>query len=90
MRAKKCQILCALAISAFLLLLPARCAAQESTPLTTAIHLGSADLHIQEDRSFKLSPNALQVARIIRVESDIARLSELTTAKNLSAGDRPW
>ncbi len=86
MRAKKCQILWALAISALLLLLPARCAAQESAPLTTAINRGSADLHIQEDRSFRLSPNALQVARIIRVDADIARLSELTTAKDPSAG----
>jgi len=86
MRGKKCQILCALAISARLLLLPARCAAQESAPLTTAINLGSADLHILEDGSFKLSPDALQVARIIRVDSDIARLSELTTAKNPSSG----
>jgi hypothetical protein len=86
MRGKKCQILCALAISARLLFLPARCAAQESAPLTTAINLGSADLHILEAGSFKLSPDALQVARIIRVDSDIARLSELTTAKNPSSG----
>lgn len=86
MRAKKCQILCTLAISALLLLLPTRCAAQESAPLTTAINLASADLPIQEDRSFKLSPNAMQVARIIRVDSDIARLSELTIAKDPSAG----
>ena len=86
MRAKKCQISCALAVSALLLLLPARCTAQESAPLTTAINLGSADLHIQEDRSFKLSPNALQVARIIRIDSDIVRLSELTTAQNPTAG----
>jgi hypothetical protein len=86
MRAKKCRILCALAISALLLLLPAIGAAQESAPPATAINPGSADLHIQEDRSFKLSPNALQVARIIRVDSDIARLSELTTSKNPSLG----
>jgi hypothetical protein len=86
MRGKKYSILSALAISALLLLLPARCAAQESAPLTTAINLGSPDLHHQEDPSFKLSPNALQVARIIRVDTDIARLSELTTAKNPSAG----
>jgi hypothetical protein len=80
------EVLCALAVSALLLLLPARFAAQESAPLTTAINLGSADLHIQEDRRFKLSPNALQVARIIRVDSDMVRLSELTTAKNPGAG----
>jgi hypothetical protein len=86
MRGKKCQILCALAISARLLLLAARCAAQESAPLTTAINLGSADLHIQADRSLELSPNALQVARIIRVDSDLTRLSELTTAKNPGSG----
>ena len=86
MRTEKCQILCALAISALLLLLPTRGAAQESASLTTAINLGSADLQIQEGRSFELSPNALQVARIIRVDSDIARFSELTTAKNPNAG----
>jgi hypothetical protein len=86
MQAKKCQILFAPAISALVLLLPARCAAQERAPLTTAINLGSADLHIQEDRSFRLSPSALQVARIIHVDSDLARLSELTNAKNPSTG----
>jgi hypothetical protein len=85
MRAKKCQILCALAVSALLLLLPAKYAAQVSAALSTATNLGSAHLQIQEDRSFKLSPNALQVARIIGVGSDIARLSELTTTKNPSA-----
>jgi len=86
MRAKKCQILCALALSVLLLLLPAGCAAQESTPPTTAVNPGAADLQVHEDRSFKLSPNAWQVARIIGVDSDIARLSELTTTKNPGGG----
>jgi hypothetical protein len=86
MQAKKCQVLFALAISALFLLLPERGAAQESAPLTTAANLGSADLDIQEDRSFKLPPNALEVARIIHVGPDIARLSELTTAKDPRAG----
>lgn len=84
MQAKKFPILCALAIGA--LLLPARCAAQETAPLTPALDLGSPHLRIQENRSFKLSPNALQVAQIIRFDSDLARLSELTASKNPSAG----
>jgi hypothetical protein len=86
MRAKKYQVLFAQAISALLLLLLARCAAQERAPLSTAINLAFADLHIQEDRSSRLSPSALQVARIIHVDSDLARLSELTNAKNPSTG----
>jgi hypothetical protein len=86
MRARKCGILCALVISALLLILPARAAAQESAPPATAINPGAADLDAQADGSFKLSPNALQVARIIGVDSDVARLSELTATQGPGAG----
>jgi hypothetical protein len=68
------------------LILSAVCSAQESGPVTTPVNPDSVDVRSQQHGRFKASSNALEVARITGVDSDIARLSELTTAENSNTG----
>jgi hypothetical protein len=76
----------ALFLLACFLMLSAVCSAQESGPVTTLVNPGSVDVRSQQHGPFKASSSALEVARIIGVDSDIARLSELTTAENSNTG----
>lgn len=85
MQAKRWRIRCALAVSVSLFILPAVCAAQGNRSEATAPNPGSTALLSQDGERFKLSPNALQIARIIAVEPLIARLSALTSTKDLNA-----
>ena len=85
MQAKRWRIRCALAVSVSLFILPTVCAAQENRTEATAPNPSSAALLGQDGERFKLSPNALQVARIIDVEPLIAKLSALTSTKDLNA-----
>ncbi len=70
------------------LFLPARIyVAQESAPqLPTAAKPCSSDFQPQEEMRLKLPPNALQVARVIGVDCDLARLSQLTTSESAAQG----
>jgi hypothetical protein len=86
MRANNCRIVYALTLLALFLVPPAACAAQGSAVPGATSNSGSASLNSQNNGRYNLSSNALQVARIIGVESDIARLSELTTAKTGNTG----
>ncbi len=81
MRVPKSMILCALAVSALLLVLFTTCPAQESHLVATDANPRFADTQSNEGERSKLPLNALQMARIIGVESDIEKLSSLTAAK---------
>ena len=81
MRVPKSMILCALAVSGLLLVLFTPCPAQESRPVAIEANHRFADTQIDEGERSKLPPNALQMARIIGVESDIEKLSSLAAAK---------
>ena len=85
MQARKWRIRCALAVSVSLFILPTVCAAQGNRPEAPAPNPGSTALLSQDGEGFKLSSNALQVARIIGVEPLIARLSALTVTRDLNA-----
>ena len=77
MRDPKSIILCALAVSGLLLVLFTTCPAQESHLVATEDNPRFADTQSNEGERSKLPPNALQMARIIGVESDIEKLSSL-------------
>ncbi len=77
MRVPKSMILCALAVSGLLLVLFTTCPAQESHLVATEANPRFADTQSNEGERSKLPPNALQMARIIGVESDIEKLSSL-------------
>jgi len=81
MRVSKSPILFALAVSGLLLVLFTTCPAQDSQLVAADANSRFADLQSNEGKRPKLSPNALQMARIIGVESDIEKLSALTVAK---------
>jgi len=85
MRVPKSMILCALAVSGLLLVLFPTCPAQESHLVAADANPRFADTRNNEGERPKLSPNALQMARIIGVESDIEKLSSLTAAKGSGA-----
>ena len=80
MLGNRCRIQFTLGVSVLLFLLPALRAAQDISSESTA-----SSLHNQDEERFKLSPNALKVARTIGVESAIVRLSMLTSTKDFSA-----
>ena len=81
MRVPKSMIPYALAVAGLLLVLFAVCPAQESHIVATEASPRVADTQSHEGERSNLSPNALQMARIIGVESDLERLSSLGAAK---------
>ena len=85
MPAKRWWIRCALSVAVSLFILPAVCAAQGDRSEATAPNPGSTALLSQDGERSNLSPNALQVAQIIGVEPLIAKLSAVTSTKDLSA-----
>ena len=85
MRVPKSMLVCALVTSAPLLVLPTPCLAQENHLVATAVSLHSADAQSNEGERSKLLPNALQIARVIGVESDIEKLFSLAAAKRAGA-----
>jgi hypothetical protein len=87
MRVPKSTILCALAVAALFFVLFTTCPAQESQLTVTESNSSAAGTQSNEGERSKLPTNALQMARIIGVESDIEKLSSLTAAKE--AGARP-
>ena len=86
MRVPKSMILCALAVSGLLLVLFATCPAQESHLIATEANPRLADTQSSnEGGRSKLPPNALQMAQIIGVESDIEKLFSVAAAKGAGA-----
>ena len=85
MRVPKSMILCALAVSGFLVVLFPTCPAQESHPVTTEANSPLADTRSNRGEHSKLPPNVLQMAQIIGVDSDIEKLSSLAAAKRAGA-----
>jgi hypothetical protein len=83
------MILCALAISGVLLVLFSTCPAQESQLVATEANPRLADPQSNEGERSKLSSKALQMARIIGVESDIEKLSSLAAANRAGAAPGP-
>jgi hypothetical protein len=86
MATAKCFMKGVLFLLACFLMLSAVCSAQESGPVTAPVNPDSVDVRSQQHGRFKVSSNALEVARIIGVDSHIARLSELITAENSNTG----
>lgn len=86
MAAEKHLMKRALLLLACCLMLSAVCLAQQSGPVITPANAASVDVRSQQHGRFTASSSALEVARIIGIDSDIARLSELTTAENSNAG----
>ncbi len=68
------------------LMLSAVCSAQENGPVATPVNPRSVGAPSAQHGRFKASSNASEVARIIGVDSDIARLSELAAVENLNSG----
>jgi hypothetical protein len=85
MRVQKSVIFRALAVSGLLFVLFSTCPAQEIHLVATKAKPSLADTQSDEGQRFKLPPNALQMARIIGVESDIEKLSSLAAAKGAGA-----
>jgi hypothetical protein len=77
MRAVKSMTLCALAVSGVLSVLFSTCPAQENHLLAAEANPSFADPQSNAGEPSQLPPNALQIARIIGVESDIEKLSSL-------------
>lgn len=75
----------ALFLLACFLMLSAVCSAQENGPVATPVNPNSVEAPSPQHGRFKASSNASEVARIIGVDSDIARLSELAAAENLNS-----
>jgi hypothetical protein len=76
----KYVILCALAVSALLFAPFTTCPAQESHLVASEANAHFADTQGNQGELSRLPPNALQMARIIGVESDIEKLSSFFTA----------
>lgn len=90
MQILKSTTLCTLTVSGFLLVLFfTTCPAQESPPAATESNRRVADEPSNEGERSKLPPNALQMARIIGIESDIEKLSSLSAAKEAGAAPGP-
>lgn len=85
MRVPKSMILRALAVSGLLFVLFLTCPAQESRLVATAANSRLADTQSGEGERSTLPPNALQMARIIGVESDVEKLASLAAAKGAGA-----
>jgi hypothetical protein len=76
----------ALFLLACLLMRSAVCSAQKNGPVATPVNPISVEAPSPQHGRFKASSNASEVARIIGVDSDIARLSELAAAENSNSG----
>ena len=85
MRVHRSLILGALPVLGLLLVLFTTCPAQEGRLVTTRSNPRFADTQRSEGERSKLPPNAMQMARIIGVESDIEKLSSLAAAKGAGA-----
>jgi hypothetical protein len=85
MRVTKPIFVCALTASVPLLFLFAPCLAQENHLVATEASPRFADTQSNEGERSKLPPNALQIARIIGVESDIEKVFSLAAAKRAGA-----
>lgn len=85
MRVPKSMILWGVAVSGLLFVLFPTCPAQESHLVATGANPRFADTQSNEGEHSKLPPNALQMARIIGVESDIEKLSSLAAAGGAGA-----
>ena len=85
MRVPKPIILCALAVSGLSFVTLTTCPAQESQLVATEVNPHFADTESYQGERSKLPANALQMARIIGVESDIEKLSSLAAAKGAGA-----
>lgn len=79
----------ALAVSLFLLMFPAVLAAQGNSSEGTAATTRSSSEITSDQKLIGLSPDAWQVARIIRIEPLIIELSKLTTIRNGTAKKDP-
>jgi hypothetical protein len=86
MAAEKRLLKGALLVLACFLTESAVCSAQESGSATPPVNSDSVDFRRQQHSRFKASSNASEVARIIGVDSDVAKLSELTGAENSNTG----
>jgi hypothetical protein len=85
MRVPKSMMVFALAACARLSVLFTPCLAQENHLVATDASPRFADTQSHEGERSKFPPNALQMARIIGVESDIDKLLSLATAKRAGA-----
>lgn len=85
MRVPKSRILCAQAVWGLLLVPFTTSPAQESHLVATEANPRFIDTQNNEEERSKLPPNALQMARILGVESDIEKLSSLIAAKGAGA-----
>lgn len=86
MAAKKRVMECTLLLLACFLMLSAVCSAQGTSSIATPLNPDSIEAPSPQHGRFKASSNTPQVARIIGVDSDIARLSELAADENLNSG----
>ena len=78
MRVSKSLPLCVLAVSGLLFASFSPCAAQESHLVAAEANASFANTQSNEGERSKLSPNALEMPRIIGVESDVEKLSSLS------------
>ena len=85
MRVPISMILRVLAASVLLFFLFTPCPAQECQIVSSEAIRRSPDMPSNDGERLKLAPNAWQMARIIGVESDIAKLSFLVAAKGADA-----
>ena len=81
MRVPKSTVLCALAVAGLLFVLFSTCPAQESHLATAEAQPGRSDTQSSGGEGSRLSPNTLQMARIIGVKSDIEKVFSLAAAK---------
>jgi len=81
MRVPKSTVLCALAVAGLLFVLFSTCPAQESHLATAEAQPRRADTQSSGGEGSRLSPNTLQMARIIGVKSDIEKVFSLAAAK---------
>jgi hypothetical protein len=88
MRVPKSIIQGVLTVSALLLLLFTPCPAQELRRVATEA-MALADQHSNEGERSRLPHNALQLARIIGVESEIEKLSSFAAAREAGAAPGP-
>ena len=85
MRVPRSSVLWCSAASVLLLVLFTPCPAQEREVVATGAIPRFPDTQSNQGERARFPPNALQMARIIGVESDIEKLSSLAAAKGTSA-----
>jgi hypothetical protein len=89
MRVPRSVIQSVLAVSGLLLVLFPTCTAQESHLVATEASRRFADTQSDEGERPRLPPNALEMARIIGVDSDIEKLFSLAATKGAGAAPGP-